>query len=128
MDYEAYLNTLPYPHKNAFTTRYWYKAGKLVAQQAGLNEIEALIKSYPLDDCVVENVIDEKSMKAAQTAYHDETARLTHQFKLDFFAELSIENHPKREKLYSKAWEQGHSAGFSEIMNVGWDLVELIQD
>jgi len=49
------------------------------------------------------------------------------EFKLEVFKELGIENNPKKELLYSKAWELGHSSGFSEIWNYATDLVELIK-
>jgi hypothetical protein len=35
--------------------------------------------------------------------------------KLDAFEELGITNNPKREKLYSKAWEFGHPSGLQEV-------------
>ncbi len=40
--------------------------------------------------------------------------------------EYGIENHPKRAKLWSLAWEHGHSSGFSEIEIYYREFVELI--
>ena len=49
-------------------------------------------------------------------------------FKEDLFVELGIENNPKRDKLFSLAWEMGHSCGFNEVYLVAEDLVELIRE
>lgn len=48
-------------------------------------------------------------------------------FKEDLFEELDIQNNPKRELLYKKEYEMGHSYGFSEIYAYAVDLVELIK-
>lgn len=48
-------------------------------------------------------------------------------FKSDLFEELEIQENPKRELLYRKAYELGHSYGFSEIYCYACDLVELIK-
>lgn len=65
---------------------------------------------------------------AARRVYHDEDARLYKKFKADFFEELAIIDNAKREKLFTVAWEFGHSAGYSEVMNYGYSLVDLIND
>ena len=36
-------------------------------------------------------------------------------------------SHPKFDKVYSYAWQQGHSAGFSEVEGVFMDVVELVK-
>jgi hypothetical protein len=47
-------------------------------------------------------------------------------FKTDLFEDLGIQDHPKKELLYSKAWERGHAHGFAEVYNHACDLAELI--
>lgn len=59
-------------------------------------------------------------------AYLAEEARIYEQFKQDLFNDLGIEDNPKRELLFSKAWERGHSAGYHEVYSVAQDLVDLI--
>lgn len=49
------------------------------------------------------------------------------QFKNDLFEELSITDNPKRELLFQKAWELGHSSGYSEVYLYACDLVDLIR-
>lgn len=65
--------------------------------------------------------------KAGRAAYRVETARLEAWFKNDFFAELGIEANPKKDLLFSKAWDMGHSAGYAEVMSCGYELVDLIK-
>jgi hypothetical protein len=133
MDYEAYKNTLPYPKKADFTTTFWYKGGKVIAKRDGdLSATQFLAPGFrdvlDLKDCITEVICDKDQYKAAMEAYNAETGRLQELFRQDFYAELGIELNPKRATLFSKAWEHGHSSGYSEVMNCGYDLVELIED
>ena len=41
--------------------------------------------------------------------------------------QCGVENHPRRGLLWSKAWEYGHSNGFSEVEWYYRDLVELMK-
>lgn len=59
-------------------------------------------------------------------AFNTETARLEAIFKHDFMLELGIENHPKAELLFRKAWEMGHSNGYGEVVSIGQSLLELV--
>jgi hypothetical protein len=131
MDYEAYENHLPYPKKEDFSIRFWYQTGKVVAMKKGDAEIKILLKSFQKDaltGCKTDTEFDTAAYQGALCAYAAETSRLEDQFRRDFFVELGIEDHPRREKLYAKAYEHGHSDGYAEIMNCGYDLVELIKD
>lgn len=49
-------------------------------------------------------------------------------FEGDLYHYYGIDKHPKRKVLYRIAWDQGHSAGYYEVLNVADELVELIQD
>jgi hypothetical protein len=134
MDFDAYKNTLPYPRDGDFKTTFWYKRGKMIAKRVGDGEIEYQdpfdTDAPPPDalnrECTRETDIDNEALKAARRKYNEETGRLTAQFRLDLFEDLGISDHPMRDKLYSKAWEDGHSAGLSEVYNVASDLVDLI--
>jgi hypothetical protein len=129
---DKYKNALPYPSKAEFTTTYWYRAGKAVAKREPGKETEILDPtvgiSIELGACVVEKSEDKAAYKAALQAYGHETARLEAQFKHDMFVELGVVGHPKADKLYSIAWEMGHSAGYSEVLSYAWDMVDLIKD
>ena len=41
--------------------------------------------------------------------------------------EHGLENHPKRDKLWSMAWEYGHSSGFYEVEQWYNELAELLK-
>lgn len=47
-------------------------------------------------------------------------------FKQDLFITLGIESHPKREKLWDKAWEDGRDEGLYHVYIVASELVELM--
>jgi hypothetical protein len=67
-----------------------------------------------------------RANKEAYEAYHNEDYRLKELFKADLFEELEITDNPKRELLFQKAWDRGHSAGFSEVYAEALELVDLI--
>lgn len=59
-------------------------------------------------------------------AYRQEEIDCHKRFKQALFEEHGVENNPKRELCFSKAWEKGHAYGMDEVANVFDDLVELI--
>lgn len=65
--------------------------------------------------------------KKENTAHAQDAGRLTAEFKDDLIEELGINFNPKRDLLFSKAWERGHGSGLHEVLNIAEDLVELIQ-
>jgi hypothetical protein len=58
--------------------------------------------------------------------YNEDSAKIDQEFKLTLFKEYGVENHPKREKVFSMAWEKGYASGYSEIELNFEELVELI--
>lgn len=50
------------------------------------------------------------------------------QFKTELFAEYGMTNHPKAEKCYNLAWENGHAHGFSEVAVHFAEYAELVKD
>jgi TPR repeat protein len=135
-DWKEYQNNFPYPRKEEFRVRYWYRGGAAVAKQVNGGAIELVGPPVVYADnaavltalarCVKEDIDDEGSYKAALTAYGRETARLEALFRKDMFEELGITDNPRADKLYSMAWEHGHSSGYSEVYNYACDLAELI--
>lgn len=65
--------------------------------------------------------------RAVRQAWIDDSRRLDAQFKLDLFDEHEVSENPKREKAFEIAWDQGHSAGLSEVASYFSDIVELIK-
>jgi len=58
-------------------------------------------------------------------AYNAEIGRLREEFKHDALDEFGLLNHPKADKIFAYAWEQGHSAGYSEVYNYLSELSDL---
>lgn len=131
MDFSAYRNDLPYPSRENYKTTWWYKSGKCIASQVGQSpihfEVPTNSRSDALKGAVKSTEFDEAAYKAAVREYSAETARRQELFKQALFDDLGIEDNPKREKLYSIAWDLGHDAGFSEVYSHAQDLVELIK-
>lgn len=67
-----------------------------------------------------------ESVTEARRNHIQDVKRLTNQFKQDLFEEFDVQNNPKAELLFSKAWELGHSAGLYEVLGHFENLVDLI--
>ena len=61
-------------------------------------------------------------------AHNAETKRLEDQFKHDALDDVGLLNHPKADKIYAKAWEDGHASGLHEVYQELCDLAELFLD
>lgn len=70
----------------------------------------------------VNPLFNAKDKKAYREAYH----KLNNEFKLALFKEYGVEDNPKAEKLWTIAWNDGHSGGYSEIEISFSNMVELI--
>ena len=58
--------------------------------------------------------------------YGADTARRHAEFKADVLEEVGLTGHPKADKVFEKAWEMCHSAGYSEVTNYMYDLADLV--
>ena len=85
--------------------------------------------------CMIENNIESGKYnntlpwgkQGERRAYHEEEARLTALFKKDCLAELGLVAHPKADLLFSKAWENGHASGYSDVLYWMQYLSDLIE-
>jgi hypothetical protein len=111
--------TTKYPDRQDYETTYYYKGGVCIAS-AGVGIVA------PRDYSVKETVLNKEAYKKHEKQYYSEKNKLEEEFKQDLFEELSIVNNPKRDLLYSKAYESGHSGGLSNVFSVASDLVDLI--
>ena len=117
-----YYRANPIPHKSHvdFSTTHYYKEGKLIKTLPS--------SEFPnFDFSVKETVIDREAQKSHQVKCRAEESRLYEEFKSDLFEDLGITDNPKREKLFSLAWEIGRSTGYSDVYSVACGLVELIR-
>lgn len=134
MNFDKYKNHLPYPRKQDYKTTFWYRAGKCIAKQ-GPNDpvpevfvagIDPNVKGA-FDGYTSETVCDDSAFNAARDLYNTAERASYDTFKQDLFDDLGIASHPMRDALFAKAWEDGHSAGFSEVYNCASNLTDLIQ-
>ena len=112
MDYEKYKVTLSYPprptglglpDKNWSPDQFREHARKLEAH--------------------------EKEMKAYRKEtdkYHAEQARQDSLFKADALEDVGLAGHPKAEKAWALAWENGHSGGYSDVYSHLVDYADLL--
>lgn len=124
LDFDKYKNTLHYPSRDEFKTVYVYKKGKLVTKKPA-TEVTTEDKAA-WKDMVIENDFDEAGYRAAQTAYNHETSRLNELFKADALEYHGLTGHPKADKAYRLAWENGHSSGYQEVFNHLYDYADLL--
>jgi hypothetical protein len=61
-------------------------------------------------------------------AYNYDQYRLDVEFKRDALEYVGLTNHPKRNKVWSMAWDHGHSSGWSEILYWIVEFSELLND
>jgi hypothetical protein len=74
-----------------------------------------------------ENRIEYSRAPEVRKLYYKERVLLERLFKEDLEKEFGVESNPKKDMLYSRAYERGHSSGFNEIAGVYADLVDLIR-
>lgn len=128
MNYDKYENKLPWPMPADFSTTYFYKGGELVGKVNGNITVE-IAKLVPKGFSVQETVRDDAAFAAARQAYQAETAARMAEFKNDLFYDNGFVGEAYNEfteKLFSIAWEKGHSSGLAEVASVFEDLVELV--
>jgi len=71
-------------------------------------------------------ILHKTSLSAKRHAYGEEINKLNKEFKLALFKEYNMETHPKREQIFTKAWEDGHANGYNEVEIIFSDLVDLL--
>jgi hypothetical protein len=112
--------TTKYPNKREYETTYYYRAGVCIGS-SGVGIVA------PTDYSVKETVLNEEAYKKHLKQYNEEQTKLYNEFKQDLFEELGITDNPKREKLFEKAWEKGHSDGYNSVLSEAESLVDLIK-
>jgi hypothetical protein len=66
---------------------------------------------------------------AARDAYYTDVKRLERQFQADLEAEYEIGylSQNIRDRVFGKAWDMGHSGGFSEIASYYIELMDVVK-
>lgn len=127
MNYEKYKTKLKYPSPKDFTTHNVYHLGEVLLKNGTKEQEIAIRKEY--SSALFEAVVDNEAYKKARQEYTKEEERLIDEFWKDVFEEIGIPlDHPKAAKLRSKAWQEGHSNGLSEVYYHLEDLWEFLSD
>ena len=111
MDFSKYENKVPYPKKPS--------KPRLSSSTPSISEI----KQYQND--IADFEIKEIAHKSSLQAYREEEGRLHNLFKQDLFDELGISNHPKKDKIFEYAWQEGHGGGLSAVLSQADEIVEF---
>ena len=98
------------------------------------NNVPYTITRVPVDEDKMtvkqarEHTESEKQRGRDQMRKHREReAELNMLVKSDLEAQHGIVGHPKADKLWSLAWDAGHSAGYSDVITYYEDFVELLK-
>ena len=59
--------------------------------------------------------------------YQEKQLNNDEQFKRALFVEYGMENHRNRHNIFNKAWQDGHSDGYSSVEQHFAELVELLE-
>jgi hypothetical protein len=69
-----------------------------------------------------------KELAMKKERYREEQYKIDNEFKLALFKEYGVEDHPKREKVFDMAWQNGHASGYGDVEYHFSEYVELIKD
>ena len=121
MNFDDYKNRLPYPQKKDFKTRYFYKAGQVVAiiKPGDHEPIQCL------NGCVTESISDEEGYSIALSEYNKHERALSEQFVVDILHDHGLPDNEFTRKLYAIAYAEGHASGYFNIYSCFEDLADL---
>jgi hypothetical protein len=80
------------------------------------------------DGCTVNDSFDELSYLEAVALHEKKSEELVQDFKARLANDHGVEDHPKLDKLWSLAWEYGHSDGLYEVACDFANMAELLKD
>lgn len=62
----------------------------------------------------------------ARNAHRDEEYRLREVFKTDSLTEVGLINHKNADKIWDKAWSEGHAEGLQRVLEELEELADLV--
>ena len=77
-----------------------------------------------LDKYEADMVVYRKEM----AEYHKGVREVDEAVKQVMLKDVGLQNHPKKDAIYSYCWEQGHAYGYSEVYTHLVDIATLFQD
>ena len=107
--------SIPWKNKNSFYEELVVELDTFVGTKKDIDE--------KIDEFYAKS---SEMFKEHQRKRNNETRIKTEQFKNDLALVNGLENHPKLDKLWNKAWEHGHSSGLHEVRYYFENLMELL--
>lgn len=127
MNFDEYKNDLDYPSKAEHTTVFVYSKGKVIGQGNQFFDRETIAKLRAENPgSVTDTSTDDATFQTARNLYNAESARLEEKFITDIMKDCGVADNKFTRKLYAIAYEQGHSAGNSNVYSIFCDLVDLV--
>lgn len=144
-NFDEYKTKLPYPSKSNCAKYYLYKRGKVVLENVNRERVKEFLRGAvsPTDKLrtadfsifdaaqkqgyVIEEISNQETLQEQMNAYRVDEARLIVEFTNDIFEDYGVTNHPGRHVMFGKAWENGHSAGLSEVYNCFGDVLDFVK-
>lgn len=74
----------------------------------------------------VELVIDTEAYKQAKIDHNTVIGQRIEKFRLDLYEHYGVSENPKADRVFEKAYDRGHHAGFGEVAAEFGELVDLI--
>ena len=114
MDLTKYKHpyALPTPTQFGVLTRSQRHAFEIVGVTDGIVKDDANIARYA----------------KARDSYNQKKRELRELFEKDAIEAVGLENHPNKDKIFSKAWDDGHAHGLQEVMGCLEQLADLVDD
>ena len=95
------------------------------AAPAPATATSSLVRAYA--DALDVYDMEMEAWRSALNDYNSQMNFLARKFRADLEAEHDMAGHTKAEKLYSLAYEHGHSSGYEEIAYWYEELVDLVK-
>jgi hypothetical protein len=131
-------SSIPYPKKQDFILFNAYSKGAVIGTKLTKADLDKLktddviiglsgIRHSEKSGVVSEPEYNDVEYRKAMSAYSDHHAVIRQVFTWGLFYLSGIMDNHKAPKLFSIAYEKGHSSGFQEVANEFDDMLELIK-
>ena len=118
-------SSIPYPKKQDFILFNAYSKGAVIGTKLTKADLDKL--KTEKSGVVSEPEYNDVEYRKAMSAYSDHHAVIRQVFTWGLFYLSGIMDNHKAPKLFSIAYEKGHSSGFQEVANEFDDMLELIK-
>jgi len=140
---DDYKNKLVYPNISDYHLHHVYKRGEIILSnvnrhqliidcnsrfQKSFDSASSAIKHFQNNGFIVEINTDTTTFKQQQEVYNLEECKLHEKWKNDLSELYGIDltNDPIGKILFSKAWDEGHATGLSNVESCLDELLDFI--